>query len=115
MGTCFGIVSYVDGPNTGTIAGIVGAGGNMGAVWLGNIFRSNDYDYAMEYMGWFTVVMAFLTPLIVIKVRSVDVTNERCCCLYTTLNWVSHMSFVNVRATKVSYLGGRRIEKHMCH
>ena len=26
MGTCFGIVPYVDGPNTGTIAGIVGAG-----------------------------------------------------------------------------------------
>lgn len=68
MGTCFGIVSYVDGPNTGTVAGIVGAGGNVGAVWLGRIFMHNpNYQDSMEYMGWFTVVLAFLTPLIVIK------------------------------------------------
>lgn len=68
MGTCFGIVSYVDGPNTGTVAGIVGAGGNVGAVWLGRIFMTNaDYQDSMEYMGWFTVVLAFLTPLVVIK------------------------------------------------
>jgi NNP family nitrate/nitrite transporter-like MFS transporter len=68
MGTCFGIVSYVDGPNTGTVAGIVGAGGNVGAVWLGRIFMNNaNYQDSMEYMGWFTVVLAFLTPLIVIK------------------------------------------------
>jgi NNP family nitrate/nitrite transporter-like MFS transporter len=29
MGTCFGIVPYLDGPNTGSVAGIVGAGGNV--------------------------------------------------------------------------------------
>lgn len=70
MGTCFGIVSYVDGPNTGTVAGIVGSGGNVGAVWLGRVFMANEsYSYCMEYMGWFTVVLAFLTPLIVVKVR----------------------------------------------
>jgi NNP family nitrate/nitrite transporter-like MFS transporter len=66
MGTCFGIVSYVDGPNTGTVAGIVGAGGNVGAVWLGRIFMNNpNYQDSMEYMGWFSVVLAFLSPLIV--------------------------------------------------
>jgi NNP family nitrate/nitrite transporter-like MFS transporter len=27
IGTCFSIVPYVDGPNTGSVAGIVGAGG----------------------------------------------------------------------------------------
>lgn len=29
MGACYGIVPYVDGPNTGSVAGIVGAGGNV--------------------------------------------------------------------------------------
>lgn len=67
MGTCYAIVPFVDGHNTGSVAGIVGAGGNVGAIILGNIFRSHSYEYAVEYMGWFAVVLAFLTPLIVIK------------------------------------------------
>jgi nitrate/nitrite transporter NarK len=46
MGTLFYIVPYVlDGPNTGTIAGIVGAGcnvgGNVGAVLFLNVFKSH--------------------------------------------------------------------------
>lgn len=67
MGTCFGIVPYVDGPNTGSIAGIVGAGGNFGAILLGIFFRSHDYVTAFQFMGWFTIGLSFLTPLIVIK------------------------------------------------
>jgi NNP family nitrate/nitrite transporter-like MFS transporter len=67
MGTCFGIVPYVDGPNTGSVAGIVGAGGNVGAALLGRIFMSADYADAMEYMGWATIVTALLTPFIVVK------------------------------------------------
>jgi NNP family nitrate/nitrite transporter-like MFS transporter len=35
MGTNFGIVPYVDSPNTGSVAGIVGAGGNFGGALLG--------------------------------------------------------------------------------
>ena len=34
-GTSYGIVPYVDPPNTGSIAGIIGAGGNTGAVGFG--------------------------------------------------------------------------------
>ena len=67
MGTCYGIVPYVDSANTGSVAGIVGAGGNVGAVILGVLFMSHEYTDAMEYMGWFTVGMGLLTPLIVIK------------------------------------------------
>jgi NNP family nitrate/nitrite transporter-like MFS transporter len=67
MGTCFGIVPYVDGPHTGSVAGIVGAGGNVGAALLGCIFMTADYADALEYMGWATMATALLTPLIVVK------------------------------------------------
>lgn len=67
MGTCFAIVPYVDGPNIGSVAGIVGAGGNVGAAILGKVFMSYDYPGAMEAMGWLTVASAFVTPLIVVK------------------------------------------------
>ena len=67
MGTAFGIVPYVDGPNTGSIAGIVGAGGNVGAIIIGNVFRKNTYSYSFDYMGVYALVMASLTILIQIK------------------------------------------------
>lgn len=67
MGACFGIVPYVDAPNTGSVAGIVGAGGNVGAALLAAMFMFAEYDVAMESMGWLSVLLAFLTPLVVIK------------------------------------------------
>jgi nitrate/nitrite transporter NarK len=67
MGTCYGVVPYVDNANTGSVAGIVGAGGNVGAAILGLFFIKYEYDAAMEYMGWFTIAMGLLTPLVVIK------------------------------------------------
>lgn len=67
MGTCYGIVPFVDSANTGSVAGIVGAGGNVGAVILGLFFIHYEYDAAMEYMGWFTIGTGLLTPLIVIR------------------------------------------------
>lgn len=67
MGTCYGVVPYVDSPNTGTVAGIVGAGGNVGAAILGLFFIMYEYDKAMEYMGWFTIATGLLSPFIVIK------------------------------------------------
>ena len=67
IGTCYSIVPYVDGTNTGSVAGIVGAGGNVGAIILGLKFRSDDYADSAEYMGWFTLFLSLLTPLIIIK------------------------------------------------
>jgi NNP family nitrate/nitrite transporter-like MFS transporter len=90
IGTCFAIVPYVDGPNTGSVAGIVGAGGmhrmegwlvciwfqkrltcwfvgNVGAIILGLKFRNSDYESSAEYMGWFTIALALLTPLVVVR------------------------------------------------
>jgi nitrate/nitrite transporter NarK len=67
MGCCYGIVPYVDGPNTGSVAGVVGAGGSIGGALLAYMFMKNDYSTAMEFMGWFTVFTAMFTPLIIVK------------------------------------------------
>jgi NNP family nitrate/nitrite transporter-like MFS transporter len=66
-GTCYGIVPFVDSANTGSVAGIVGGGGNVGAVLLGLVFTYNDYRDSLQYMAYFTIGSAFLTPFIVIK------------------------------------------------
>jgi len=50
-GTSYGIVPYVDPPNTGTISGIIGAGGNTGAVLFGLCFRQLSYIDAFYIMG----------------------------------------------------------------
>ena len=67
MGTCFGIVPYIDGPNIGTVAGITASGGNVGGALCCLLFMFHDYDWAMELMGWMTVGSSFLTFLIVVK------------------------------------------------
>jgi NNP family nitrate/nitrite transporter-like MFS transporter len=50
-GALFAIVPYVDPPNMGSIIGIVGAGGNVGAVAFGIAFRELDYATAFTIMG----------------------------------------------------------------
>jgi NNP family nitrate/nitrite transporter-like MFS transporter len=50
-GTSFGIVPYIDPPNTGSISGIIGAGGNTGAVLFGLAFRQLEYKQAFVIMG----------------------------------------------------------------
>lgn len=67
MGTCFGLVPYVDGPNTGTIAGIVGAGGNVGAVAFLFFVQSFGDIPAFRSMAACALIASLLTPFIVIK------------------------------------------------
>jgi NNP family nitrate/nitrite transporter-like MFS transporter len=66
MGTCFGIVPYLDPRSTGTIVAIVAAGGNVGAVLFSNVFRTQPDDYAFAFMGTVCCLSALLTPLIVV-------------------------------------------------
>lgn len=67
MGTCFGIVPYIDGPNTGTIAGIVAAGGNVGAVLFLFVFKDHGDTIAFHFMAIFGFLSSCLTPFIVVK------------------------------------------------
>lgn len=67
-GTSFGIVPYIDPPHTGSVSGIIGAGGNVGAVAFGMAFRELDYASAFFIMGVSILVSAMLAPFIKIHV-----------------------------------------------
>jgi len=69
-GTTFGIVPYVNPPVTGSIAGIVGAGGNTGAVGFGLGFRQLSYTKAFDVMAATILASSFLTFFIFIKGQS---------------------------------------------
>jgi len=66
-GTSYGIVPYVDPPATGAISGIVGAGGNTGAVCFGLGFRNLSYKTAFYVMGFTILGSSLLSALLVIK------------------------------------------------
>jgi NNP family nitrate/nitrite transporter-like MFS transporter len=66
-GSTFGIVPYVDPANTGSVAGIVGAGGNVGAVCFGLGFRQLNYQQAYMLMGSLILGSSLLSAVISIK------------------------------------------------
>ena len=66
-GTSFSIVPYIDPTCTGSVSGIVGAGGNIGAVAFGLGFRQMNYKSAFYLMGGCVVAIAFTTFLVKIK------------------------------------------------
>ena len=69
-GTTYGIVPYVNPPCTGSIAGIVGAGGNTGAVCFGLCFRNLHYTTAFDIMGGAIIGSSILSAFIFIEGQS---------------------------------------------
>jgi NNP family nitrate/nitrite transporter-like MFS transporter len=70
-GTTFGIVPYIDPPSTGAISGIVGAGGNVGAVCFQLGFRNlPTYKDGFTLMGSVILVSTLLSALVFIKGES---------------------------------------------
>merc|ERR1712048_1441965 len=66
-GSSYGIVPYVDPPATGSISGIIGAGGNTGAVAFGMGFRELGYKDAFVLMGCTIIASSFLSLFVFIK------------------------------------------------
>jgi len=66
-GSTFGIVPYVNPSATGSISGIVGAGGNTGAVGFGMAFRQLPYKMAFDIMGAAICGSALMSGIIFIK------------------------------------------------
>mmetsp|Transcript_30890 Transcript_30890/g.55997 ORF Transcript_30890/g.55997 Transcript_30890/m.55997 type:complete len:514 (-) Transcript_30890:311-1852(-) len=66
-GSTFGIVPYVDPPSTGSISGIVGAGGNTGAVLFGLGFRQLSYKNAFLLMGFVILGSSLSSIFLIIK------------------------------------------------
>ncbi|ETP10748.1 hypothetical protein F441_13659 [Phytophthora nicotianae CJ01A1] len=64
-GSTYGIVPYLNEHHTGTVNGLVGAGGNMGGALFGVIFRiTGSYHTGLFYMSIFIFCCALLTPLL---------------------------------------------------
>ena len=68
-GATFGLVPYVAPQATGSVSGIVGAGGSIGAIAWGVLFRfgPNDQDDVLLIIGAVVMAIAALTPLIRLK------------------------------------------------
>jgi NNP family nitrate/nitrite transporter-like MFS transporter len=66
-GSAFGIVPYINPPVTGSISGIVGAGGNLGAVFFGLGFRNLTEHQAFNLMAAVVLVAGVSTACISIK------------------------------------------------
>jgi NNP family nitrate/nitrite transporter-like MFS transporter len=64
---CISIVPYVNPPVTGSISGIIGAGGNTGAVLFGLFFRQLSAQTSFVYMGSTIVFSSILSIFIFIK------------------------------------------------
>ena len=65
-GATYGIVPFINKKALGTVAGIVGAGGNAGAVMAGFLFRSESLSTqdALFYLGVTVLVASSLTLLV---------------------------------------------------
>jgi MFS transporter, NNP family, nitrate/nitrite transporter len=83
-GSTYGIVPEVDPPATGAISGIVGAGGNIGGVCFGLLFRQLDYYNAFFWMGVSILFSSVLTLFICIPGQNSLLGCCCCCCCEST-------------------------------
>jgi NNP family nitrate/nitrite transporter-like MFS transporter len=65
-GATYGIVPFVNAKNVGMVSGIVGAGGNLGGMMFGFLFKSESITYvqAFTYIGYTVIavsVIVFIT------------------------------------------------------
>jgi NNP family nitrate/nitrite transporter-like MFS transporter len=59
-GATYGIVPFVNEKNVGLVSGIVGAGGNLGGMLFGFLFKSETISYvqAFSYIGYVAIAVA---------------------------------------------------------
>lgn len=69
-GSTYGIVPYVDKNYIGAVTGVVGAGGNAGAVIFSLFFREMEYHDAFLWMGVAVITSSVLTSLLLIQGES---------------------------------------------
>lgn len=72
-GATYGIVPFINEKNVGLVSGVVGAGGNLGGMMFGFLFKSENISYAMafRYIG-IVVVLVGLVVLITRFYKSAD-------------------------------------------
>ncbi|MES2731535.1 MAG: NarK family nitrate/nitrite MFS transporter [Bacteroidota bacterium] len=68
-GATYSIVPFINKKALGSVSGIVGAGGNLGAVIAGFLFKSENISYsqAFMYIGLAVVIVASITAVVSFK------------------------------------------------
>ena len=71
-GATYGIVPFINKNNIGLVSGVVGAGGNVGGMFFGFLFKSKDISYiqAFTYVGYIVVVIA--TIILITRFRKTE-------------------------------------------
>jgi NNP family nitrate/nitrite transporter-like MFS transporter len=64
-GATYGIVPFVNTKNVGLVSGIVGAGGNLGGMLFGFLFKSSTITYvqAFSYIGYTVIAVAVIVMI----------------------------------------------------
>ena len=64
-GATYSIVPFVDEKNVGMVSGIVGAGGNVGGMLFGFLFKSESITYveAFQYIGIIAVIVGLIVSV----------------------------------------------------
>jgi MFS transporter, NNP family, nitrate/nitrite transporter len=64
-GATYGIVPFINEKNVGLVSGIVGAGGNLGGMLFGFLFKSESLSYteAFSYIGWIVIAVSVIVML----------------------------------------------------
>jgi NNP family nitrate/nitrite transporter-like MFS transporter len=78
-GATFGIVPFINRKALGSVAGIVGAGGNAGAVAAGFLFKSESltYQQGLMYLGIAVIICSFAALLVRFSEKTVAEEKER--------------------------------------
>jgi len=66
-GSTYGIVPYIDSKRSGSVSGIIGAGGNVGAVIFGLCFQRLEARHALLTMGCLIIASATLSSFVFIQ------------------------------------------------
>jgi NNP family nitrate/nitrite transporter-like MFS transporter len=78
-GATFGIVPFVNEKNVGLVSGIVGAGGNLGGMAFGFLFKSDSISYvqAFTFIGLVVIGISFVVLATKFyKVKSLETIEE---------------------------------------
>lgn len=74
-GATYSIVPFINPKAVGSVAGIVGAGGNVGAMLIGFLFKSMSYSAAFLYLGG--IVLATGVVVLVVRLMSKKVVESK--------------------------------------
>lgn len=77
-GCTYGIVPFINKDNIGSVSGIVGAGGNIGAMLVGFLFKSETLSYAdaFQYIGIGVFLIGFTVLLVRFHPRTESVVQN---------------------------------------